>query len=133
MIIPAKYEESFLFLIAGIIGFLIDVSVLYISKNSLGLIYGRALSFFCSMTLTWLINRNITFKNSPAKVGVLFEFIKYMFTMMFGGLINFIIYCIVIKTWSGSYVPFIAVSSGCILGLFVNISISKKFIYVSNR
>jgi putative flippase GtrA len=129
----AKYKESVLFLIAGILGFIADVSVLYISQNNLGLVYGRALSFSCSIILTWLINRNITFKNSPAKDGILIEFIKYLFTMLFGGLINYSTYYLIIKTWSGSYVPFIAVSAGCILGLFLNLLISKKFIFISNR
>ncbi|WP_280174532.1 hypothetical protein [Pantoea rodasii] len=44
------------------LGFLIDAGALYLAKPFVGIYFGRLISFFLAVMVTWLFNRNVTFK-----------------------------------------------------------------------
>lgn len=56
-----KINRSVLwFLIAGSLAFVVDVVVLTLLRDALGVYAARAVSFWLAATTTWLINRNIS-------------------------------------------------------------------------
>ncbi len=55
-------RELFFFIFAGTIGFLVDTGVLYLVKAQCGLYWGRAISFLCAASVTWILNRSRTFQ-----------------------------------------------------------------------
>ena len=110
-----------LFGIAGSIGFLIDSGVLYLLKDSLGLYLARVISFLCAVFVTWLINRNTTFKKSTSKLNTNAEITSYLLIMLFGGVINYLIYSYFITYSSFAFrFPIIAVAAGSIGGMVIN-------------
>ncbi|MFC3217069.1 GtrA family protein [Comamonas sp. JC664] len=54
------------FLIAGSLAFVVDVVVLTLLRDVLGVYAARAVSFWLAATTTWLINRNISFAGRSA-------------------------------------------------------------------
>lgn len=122
------------FIIFGLIGtlaFVVDASILHflVSAFSLDLYSARLCSFFVGINTTWLLNRNITFKDRKG-TSIMREWTSFFVANSGGGMINYIAYMFTLFIWnlSVSY-PVIAVAIGSIAGLFFNFSISSKFVF----
>ncbi|KOA72544.1 GtrA family protein [Pantoea sp. CFSAN033090] len=120
----------FLFVFVGVIGFVVDSSLLYILKNEFGLYISRGISFFFAVITTWGLNKLITFKNMHSGLPVWHEFLHYLKLMLIGGCVN---YCAYAAAISLSVIiqgyPVIAVALGSLAGLFVNYLTSKYFLF----
>jgi putative flippase GtrA len=118
------------FAVAGALGFLVDVAVLYGALAlGAGWIAGRLLSFLAAAGFTWRFNRRFTFTptDSPWR-----EWWRYLASMALGMLINFIVYSAVLSLlppawWS----PAFAVGCGSVAGLAVNFANAKLFVFKS--
>jgi putative flippase GtrA len=118
------------FAIAGTLGFLVDVAVLYAALAlGAGRVGGRALSFLAAATVTWRFNRRYTFDatDSPWR-----EWVRYLASMAAGMLINFIVYTVALSLlppawWS----PAFAVACGSGAGMAVNFASAKLFVFKS--
>jgi len=123
--------QSFLsFGVVGAIGFLVDATVLYLSMGYLGPFYGRCVSLFCSMTTTWLINRNITFVDSRRHYTKWVEGAIYMAIMLVGASINFLIYAwLVLSNELAQSYPIFGIAVGSGIALVWNFSIAKILLY----
>jgi len=116
--------------LAGIVGFLVDASLLYLLKNELGLYVGRIFSFCASAITTWSINRYFTFINRRSTQSPCKEFLTYFFFMLIGGLVNYLVYIILIISYeTAKQIPIIAVALGCIAGMAINFFTSKYLIF----
>lgn len=117
------------FALFGMLGFGVDVSVLY-----LGLLAGldpysaRLLSFLAAAAFTWLCNRRYTF--SPAAEPSVVEWLRYLGAMSLGGAVNYGSYaaCIAASA-SCARVPALGVAIGSIAGLALNYLVSKHFVF----
>ena len=49
------------FCVAGTLGFIADVAVLWLVLDHLGLYLGRVVSFMVAVTVTWVVNRHLAF------------------------------------------------------------------------
>jgi putative flippase GtrA len=123
-------KEVIAFGLVGALGFLIDAGVLYVLKSSLGLYLSRAISFFCAVIVTWLLNRSLTFKGEKRERKLVLEFIHYMVLMLIGGAFNVGVYYLMVhQSELVKVYPVIGVAAGSIVGMLVNFSTSRIMFY----
>ena len=126
------YRQFFRFSVIGAIGFLVDVSVLYL-LNGLGfdLYSARLVSFLCAATFTWLGNRLFTFRESgqPRRASGS-EWLFYVAAMTLGGLVNYGVYAALITFVDpfGHY-PWLAVAAGTGAGLSINFLLARRILH----
>lgn len=78
------------FLIAGSVGFIVDLSILNLMlKLGSGSVSGRIVSFSIAVLFTFFINKNFTFQNNG---NIIKQFYKYIIGSLFGFSINWIFY-----------------------------------------
>jgi putative flippase GtrA len=118
------------FAIAGALGFLVDVAVLYAALAlGAGRVGGRLLSFLAAATFTWRFNRRYTF---AATASPWREWALYLASMAGGMLINLIAYTAVLALLPPAWwAPAFAVACGSAAGLVVNFASAKLFVFKS--
>ena len=123
------------FCVAGTIGFLVDVAVLYCAVGLLGWYAARVLSFMVAVTVTWWFNRRFTFVLANARNDhagarfVLREYFRYVGSMMGGALVNYAAYVLVLKLVPMPYAGAIGVAAGSIAGLGVNFGAARLLVF----
>lgn len=123
-------REILRFAIAGVIGFLVDTSVLY-GMLALGTGYfaGRAVSFLTAVWSTWQFNRRFTFASRSEK-SIWAEWWQYLFAMLGGGVVNYSAYSAAIVILPKSaLLPLIAVAIGSLAGMTVNFVSAKMWVF----
>lgn len=124
------FRELFWFGLAGLIGFIVDSGVLYLLKSSLGLYYGRLVSFICAVLTTWVLNRQLTFKARASGLGLFNEFSRYLGLMLGGGIVNYVSYALLVY-----FIEFVAeqpvwgVAVGSCAGMLVNYLLARFYIF----
>ena len=124
-------REFIFFCIVGCIGFIIDVGVLSLLKELLGVYGARIPSFLCAASATWLLNRSYTFKGT-ANGSARKDYLNYLGLMMVGGGLNYAVYAVAISflyDLQGGIL--LSVASGSCAGLIVNFLVSKHYIFKS--
>lgn len=116
--------------VAGGIGFVADVLVLYIAVAlGSGVYLGRVASFFFATFATWQVNRNFAFAASTS-VSAWVEWWRYVLAVLGGGLVNYLVFSLVVATLPpGSFVPLISVAAGSIGGMVVNFVSTKLLVF----
>jgi putative flippase GtrA len=122
------------FALAGAAGFLVDIAVLYAALYAgAGYYLGRILSFTAAATCTWLINRRHAFAHA-AGGRLLHEWLRYLFAMLGGGAVNYLVYATCIQTLPHeTWLPLFAVAVGSIAGLLVNFMVAKNWVFRSRK
>lgn len=124
------HREIILFGAIGTAAFLVDASILYSVKGILGVYWGRLLSFFCAVLSTWLLNRNVTFRQRASGKSVPTEFAHYFLVMLGGGAVNYFLYAILVATVVAvEKQPIWGVAAGSCAGFFFNFVCAKFFIF----
>lgn len=123
--------KAFLFFaIAGVIGYLVDLSVTLIAAPLIGLYFARIPAFLCAATTTWLINRSITFKDKQTHTSLLKEWTHYMSLMLGGLIVNYGVYAITVHLLPNSPISVaVAIAIGSAAGMIVNFFGSSKLLY----
>ena len=123
-------REVLLFGLSGLVGFLVDASVLTLLLSSLGPHSARLVSFMAAVFTTWLMNRRHTFRHRPSAHALPIEFLAYLGSMMAGGSINLATYALLIETapFARMY-PIFGVALGSLAGMAVNFILSRSFIF----
>lgn len=118
------------FALAGALGFLVDVGVLYGALAlGTGWIAGRLLSFLAAASFTWGFNRRYTF---AATASPWREWWSYLASMAGGMLVNFLLYSLVLSLLPAAWwSPGLAVACGSAAGLVVNFISAKFFVFKS--
>ena len=126
-------RELFYFAIAGVIGLIVDVAVLYLLRDWIGPFYGRALSFFAAVFATWLVNRAFTFQSRPSGLSRTREFTTYLTLMLAGGVVNYVTYSGLVL-WSETLREhlFLGVAAGSVAGMAVNF-LTARFLLFRGR
>ena len=123
-------QDYIFFGVVGAIGFLVDVAVLYLLIGSIGLFYGRAVSFLAAVVVTWLLNRKLTFRHRNSRLESGREFTVYLTLMLIGGLVNYAVYAGLVVTIPPIIAhPFIAVAAGSLAGMLINFVTSRFFLF----
>lgn len=123
-------RQIFLFAIAGVIGLVVDIAVLYALSGLIGPFYGRAVSFFAGVVATWTVNRSLAFRGRSSGLSLKKEFAAYLVLMLGGGVVNYGAYSILVL-WSDlvrQYL-FLGVAAGSLAGMGVNFLSSRYLIF----
>ncbi|KQP41598.1 polysaccharide synthesis protein GtrA [Pseudorhodoferax sp. Leaf274] len=124
------------FCIAGALGFVVDVAVLYAASGLLGWYAARVLSFLCAATATWVVNRRHTFADGPPVVGPWAmgrQYLLYLLSMLGGGAVNYLAYSLVLQLSDARYAPALGVAVGSGAGLVVNFLLARRVVFRAGR
>lgn len=126
-----KIKRSVLwFLIAGSLAFVVDVVVLTLLRDALGVYAARAVSFWLAATTTWLINRNISFAGRSASGSLLTEYLRYLGLMLGGGAVNLAVYSLLAWTLpQGPLWLMLYVAAGTLVAMTVNYLSMTRLLY----
>lgn len=119
------------FSVVGGAGFLVDSGVLLVLTELLGLgpFIARVPSFLAAATVTWWFNRSWTF-GQARQAPMLREWIRYLFAMKAGALVNFLVYSLALIASNTIYsYPVLGVALGSIAGLAVNYSLAARLVF----
>lgn len=118
------------FAVAGALGFLVDVAVLYAALAlDAGWVVGRLLSFLAAAGFTWRFNRRFTFTPTASPWR---EWWRYLASMAAGMLINFLVYSAILSLLPAAWwSPAFAVGCGSAAGMVANFVNAKLFVFKS--
>lgn len=116
--------------IAGGIGFVVDVLVLYVAVTlGSGVYLGRVTSFFCATFATWQVNRNFAFA-AARSVSAWVEWWRYVLAVLGGGLVNYLLFSVAVETLPPSpLLPMVSVAIGSVGGMLVNFISTKVMVF----
>lgn len=118
--------------IVGVIGFGVDVAVLYLLAPALGWYLARVLSFLAAATATWWLNRRFTF-DARDSTGTLLQTLRqwgqYVVSMLAGAALNYGAYALTLQWLQGPYAAATGVALGSIAGLAVNFFSASRLIF----
>lgn len=124
----------FLFGLVGVAGFAVDAAVLYAVRGFAGLYYGRVLSFLGAAFTTWVLNRNLTFRDRRSGTSRRSEFAIYIALMLCGGLVNYGVYAAMISRYEHVNAhPVIGVAVGSLAGMLINLFTSRFLLFRFDR
>ncbi len=127
-------KELILFCVAGTLGFVVDVAVLYsLLALDAGFYVGRVVSFLLAAFTTWQFNRRYTFPSRQAAVSGWSEWMRYLYAMTLGAAINYLAYVstlqLVPMAW---WLPMFGVAMGSVCGLVVNFLLARQWVFKSS-
>lgn len=118
--------------LVGTVGFFVDVIVLYLCLYGLSFGYydGRLMSYLVAATVTWSLNRKYTFADISSNELKTWQWARFLFFNISGGIVNYGSYAILISTSNvvKDY-PIIGVAIGSLLGMGANYIVSKVFVF----
>ncbi len=115
--------------LVGTAGFVIDTATVYGLRNSLGLYGAGVAAYVVAATGNWLLNRIWTFRGQgpgPAHR----QWVRFMLANLVGFVLNRGTYAILIAYMPAAAAqPAIATAAGAVAGMFVNFSLSRRFVF----
>lgn len=130
MLIP----EILWFGVSGVIGFAVDATVLSLLVKSLGPHEARWISFSSAVVVTWIFNRNLTFRHRRSKKSLALEFLTYLSSMLAGATLNLGLYTWLIESsQKAKEQPVLALALGSLAGMSVNFLLSRTLIFKSHN
>lgn len=119
------------FSVAGGIGFLTEAVILTWLVQGLGLnAYGaRVISFGIAVTVTWAINRNLTFGDRK-NVARAREYSAYVSVQIVGAVINFLVYAVAIALYPGfRSVVVVPLAMGSAVAMVFNFMAARSWVF----
>lgn len=126
-------REFLVFGIVGVIGFAVDVSVLYLAAPALGWYAARVLSFLAAATATWALNRRYTFAARQSDTSLGREYLRYLVTMLGGAALNYAAYVATLHWVDGRWAPALGVALGSCAGLTLNFLSARHLVFKAKR
>ena len=125
-------RQFFQFGAVGVIGFFVDAGILLLLLHTThaGFYLGRVVSFLCAATVTWQLNRNITFRTCAVAHGLTAEWLSFVAANSLGGLVNLGVYSALVWRFAiFASAPAVAVAAGSLCGLVVNFELSRAYVF----
>lgn len=119
------------FALAGAFGFVVEFIVVgLLAGNGWPPLFARAVSFPLASLLTWLINRQLTFRDVRAldMSGAVREYSRYFSGQLAGALTNVLVYTLLVLTLP-AVGALTALSAGAAFGLIVNFYLAQTWIF----
>ncbi len=122
------------FAFVGTLGFFLDLGILIIAIEGLGIgpYWGRALSFAVTVTFTWALNRNLTFgeRKATGLGGIVREWARFVAANSIGLAVNYGVYVALLNYGPGLLSsPYVAAGCGAIAGLVFNYAASSMLVF----
>ena len=122
----SRFRRILGFGIVGTIGFLVDGGVLTVLSQWYGMnVYlSRVPSFVIATIVTWLLNRTFVFQaNKGDGIRKQREYSRYFLVQVGGGLLNFGVYSLLLKSYSMLHsIPVVPLAVGSLAGMLFNYS-----------
>jgi putative flippase GtrA len=119
--------------IVGTIGFLVDGGVLTALSQWYGIdvFISRVPSFVIATVVTWLLNRTFVFQaNNDGDLRTQREYSRYLLVQVGGGLLNFGIYSLLLKSFSVLHsIPVVPLAAGSAGGMLFNYSGTRRWVF----
>jgi putative flippase GtrA len=122
------------FAVIGALGMPVDASVLWLMTHAMGSdpYSGRAVSWLCAASFTWMGNRYFTFAATRARglAATAREWLRFLAANAVGGLVNVGLYATLVR-----FAPppvnnlYVALMAGVLAGLVFNFTLSKKLVF----
>jgi putative flippase GtrA len=128
-------REAWLFILVGAIGFCVDGGLLLVGHEQLGFAwaFARLLSFTGAVTVTWLLNRSLTFSNQSGPL-TLDEWRRYFAVNGVGAALNLGIFSMLMEfVPSFSSQPLIALAVAATVALTFNFFMSRRLVFQTIR
>jgi putative flippase GtrA len=119
----------------GTVGFVLDAAIVWVLINyaAVSPILAKLMAFPCAVTVTWLLNRNSTFKANQ-QTNYLKEWFLYIQINSIGTLANNLSFIVLVSINTFLYeTPIIAVAIGSISGMFFNYFGSKFWVFKEKK
>ena len=116
----------------GVAGFGVDWACLTLFLwLGAGFIAGRAISYLCAATVTWLLNRLWTFASTDPLL--LRQAVRFLSANAVGGAMNYGLSVMLVVAFPSVFAdyPGLAVAAGSLAGLAVNFCLSKRFAFAT--
>lgn len=113
------------FALVGCAGFVVDAGVLALVLTPLGPYWGRAVSFLCAVSATYVLNRIFVFAEAAKTLGWAAGWAKFIAANAVGAGINLGVYAALTPMLG----PFAALALGSIAGLGVNFALSAGMVF----
>lgn len=131
-----KYQFLF-FAINGIFGLIVDLLILFLASMYFNFYISRFISFFSAVIVTWILNRNLTFKQEnhlttdpfDRYIKLFLEFKSYFLAVLMGGIINLSVYSCYIYFNLNPLDKYIATVFGSFSGLVSNFIFVKYIVF----
>jgi len=123
------------FVVAGVLGLVVDIVVLYLLAPLFGWYAARVLSFMAAVTTTWLMNRRFAFADGVRHDSLLREYLSYVTAMLGGAAVNYAAYALTLH-WlegHGRWVAALGVALGSLSGLTVNFLSARYLVFKKGR
>jgi putative flippase GtrA len=116
--------------LVGVIAFLVDASVVYALRASVGLYVAGAVSYLVAVTVAWWLNRSWTFNGNARPAGLHLEWARYAVANIPGLLLNRGAYfaLVALSSLCASH-PVLAVAAGAVSGMFANFTLSRALVF----
>lgn len=127
-----KYKTFITFSIVGTVGLAVEVSCVAFFYEFFGLsaLFSKALAFPIAVLVTWILNRNLTFRKR-ANSGLLNELFRYLNVTLIGALVNNSVYILIINFFDGDLLTAIfAVAAGSVSGLTTNFLGLNRYVFI---
>ena len=128
---PELFRQARIFVLVGAVGFLVDGSLLvWLSQGlDLDLVRSRIISFSTAVSVTWLLNRRLTFRHHASR-RKLREWIRYFAVNGIGALLNLGVFLLLIQGYSvlRAY-PLVPLAVAALLALVFNFFASRSIAF----
>ena len=129
---PSQFGK---FVAVGGAGFVVDATLLsLLSSSGVDPWLGRLVSFPVAVTVTWLLHRKWTFKNTAANAERSQEYARYWAVQAVGCLINLLFYYSLLLIWpilTGW--PAVALAAGSAAAMLFNFTASRRYVFVHSH
>jgi putative flippase GtrA len=120
-----------LFALAGVAGLLVDAGIVVALRRttSIDLVSAKLVGFAVAVTVTWLINRNLTYAGRK-NTRLIREWTRYVAVNGVGGLINNVAYILAVFASNDiARHPEIGVAIGSLAGMVFNFASSRSYVF----
>ena len=132
----ASRYRFLVFCAVGTVGFLVDLGVLYAVSPWLGWYGGRIASFLVAASVTWQLNRTVTFSAPAEGAGraqnLWRQYMRYLTAMLLGAGVNYAVYATTLAFVDIPQVAVLGVALGSIAGMAINFFSAQRLLLRSN-
>jgi putative flippase GtrA len=116
------------FVLAGAAAFVVDASVLAAGVEILALdpMWARAASFSCALTVSYILNRWITFQDRPAHQR---SAVLYVVCSLASAILNFGLYALTVNLSSSALAPYAGLLIGVGSGMILNFTLYNVLVF----
>lgn len=133
-------QRLYKFGFVGVIGFIVDVTVMAVLSSFLPVIPARSGAFWAAASSTWWCNRRFTFKESDRR-DPLTQWLKFLVSACVGFIPNWGSYWLLIEWGRGERItqlvgsdaaflwPYVAMIPGILLGMVANFILASCWVF----